>query len=189
MRLRSVTVVLALAALASQARAEIVGQPIKRAADEAEIKASLSRIELVDESGAPFDLRALLASGKPALVTLWAHWCANCKAEMAGFKKIAAACPEASNIVFVSARAGDYAKDLAKFETYDLPWKLYRVTPDVATDLAKAKTARAFYGATADGGVVTPLHYFVSRRGEVELIVNARMDFENPRRLAAFCAG
>lgn len=49
--------------------------------------------------------------------------------------------------------------------------------------------ARAFCGATADGGVVTPLHSFVSRRGEVEPIGDARMDFEAPQRLAAFCSG
>lgn len=185
---RPAVIALLFAIWACPARAEIVGQPVRRAVTEAEMRASLRRIALVDERGDRLDLRTLFANGRPSLVTLWAHWCPNCTAEMAGFRKIAAACPENSNIVFVSARASDYPKDLAKFKSFGLPWKIHRLAQEFASDPAKAAIARAFYGATAEDGVVTPLHYFVSAKGEAELIVNARMDFEAPRRLAAFCA-
>lgn len=172
----------------TQAPAEILGMKVPRAVTEEEMKASLREIDLVDEKGAPVDLRALMSNGKPTLVTLWAHWCSNCRAEIPGFKAIAAACPNRWNIVFVSARAGDFPKDLAKFKTFGLPWKIHHVAASTKTDVAKAKTARAFYGATTEGGVVTPLHYLLSSRGSVDMIVNARMDFEEPQRLAAFCA-
>ncbi|PWB82736.1 MAG: hypothetical protein C3F11_10325 [Methylocystaceae bacterium] len=88
------------------------------------MKASLRQIELVDESGATYDLAALLANGKPTLVTLWAHWCPNCQAETAGLKTIARTCANKWNVVFVSSRFGDYAEDLTKFKRFGLPWKM-----------------------------------------------------------------
>ncbi len=171
-----------------ETRAEIVGMQVKRAVSEDEMKASLREIELVDEKGAPLDLRALMANGRPTLVTLWAHWCPNCLIEMKGFKAIAAACPNRWNMVFVSARPSDYSKDLAKFRSYGLPWKIHMAAKSTQTDLAKARAARAFYGATTQGNVATPLHYLISASGAVDAIVNGRMDLEEPRRLAAFCA-
>ena len=187
MRRSFVLTVLLFAPLAS-ARAEIIGAPTPRTVTEDEMKASLREIDLVGANGAPLDLRALMANGRPTLVSLWAHWCPNCLAEMKGFKAIAAACPDRWNMVFVSARASDYAKDAAKFKTYGLPWKIFRVGDSTKTDVAKAKSARAFYGATADGGVVTPLHYLVGASGRVDAIVSGRLNFEEPQRLAAFCA-
>lgn len=168
--------------------AEIIGQRIDRAASEEQMTASLRRIELVDASGARLDLTALLANGKPTLITLWAHWCPNCRAEIAGFHKIAAACPDKWNIVFVSSRFEDYAEDLAKFRGFGLPWKIYGVSKRMASDPGEYDILRAFVGATSNGEVLTPLHYFVSSKGKVDMIVNARMDFAAPPRLAAFCA-
>jgi thiol-disulfide isomerase/thioredoxin len=185
---RSLVLTVILLVSPASARAEIIGAQQPRSASEDEMKASLREIDLVGANGAPLDLRALLASGRPTLVSLWAHWCPNCLAEMKGFKAIAATCPERWNIVFVSARASDYAKDAAKFKTYGLPWKIFRVGDSTKTDVAKAKSARAFYGATADGGVVTPLHYLVGASGQVDAIVNGRLNFAEPQRLAAFCA-
>lgn len=187
MRRVPVLTILLLAFLTS-AHAEIIGVQAQRSVTEDEMKASLREIDLVGANGAPLDLRALMANGRPTRVSLWAHWCPNCLAEMNGFKAIAATCPERWNIIFVSARASDYAKDAAKFKTYGLPWKIYRVGDSTKTDVAKAKGARAFYGATADGGVVTPLHYFVGASGQVDAIVSGRLNFEEPQRLAAFCA-
>ncbi len=187
MRRFPILTVLLLASLAS-ARAEIIGAPTPRMATEDEMKASLREIDLVGANGAPLDLRALMENGRPTLVSLWAHWCPNCLAEMKGFKAIAATCPDRWNMVFVSARASDYAKDAAKFKTYSLPWNIYRGGDSTKTEGAKAKSARAFYGATADGGVVTPLHYLVGASGRVDAIVSGRLNFEEPQRLAAFCA-
>lgn len=169
------------------ARSEIIGMQVERAVSEEEMKASLRSVELVDEKGAPLDLSALMASGKPTLVSLWAHWCPNCLAEVQGYKALAKACPQRWNVVFVSARASDYSKDLAKFKSYGLPWKFYRVGDAARTDRAKAEAARAFYGETSEGGVVTPMHYFIDSRGVVEAIVAGKMDFSQPDRLAAFC--
>jgi thiol-disulfide isomerase/thioredoxin len=185
---RSVGLAILLCISSAPARAEIIGAPTPRSVSEEEMKASLREIDLVGANGAPVDLRALMANGRPTLVSLWAHWCPNCLAEMKGFKAIAATCPERWNIVFVSARASDYAKDAAKFKTYGLPWKVYRVGDSTKTDVAKAISARAFYGATADGGVVTPLHYLVGASGRVDAIVSGSLNFEEPQRLAAFCA-
>ncbi|WP_363347908.1 TlpA disulfide reductase family protein [Methylocystis echinoides] len=180
---------LLLALLApAPAAAEIIGANPSRAVTEAEMRASLKEIALADESGAPFDLRAAMANGKPTLVSLWAHWCPNCIAEIAGFKAIAATCPQRWNLVFVSARPGDYAKDLAKFSRYRLPWPIHRVGDAAKSSPAQAKAARAFYGTTADGGVSTPLHYLLSSSGVVNAIVNGRLNFDEPARLAAFCA-
>lgn len=177
-----------LALFAGGAHAEIIGVQAPRVVSEDEMKGSLREIDLVGANGAPFNLGALMANGRPTLVTLWAHWCPNCLAEMKGFKAIAASCPERWNIVFVSARASDYAKDTAKFKTYRLRWKIFRVGDSTKTDVAKARSARAFYGATADGGVVTPLHYLIGAGGRVDAIVSGRMNFAEPERLAAFCA-
>lgn len=185
---RSLHVTLLLCASLASAHAEIIGANAPRAVTEDEMKASLGEVDLVGANGAPLDLRALMANGRPTLVSLWAYWCPNCLAEMKGFKAIAAACPERWNIVFVSARASDYPKDATKFKTYGLPWKIFRVGDSTRTDVSKAMSARAFYGATADGGVVTPLHYFIGASGRVDAIVNGRLNFAEPQRLAAFCA-
>ncbi len=169
------------------ARAEIIGMQVPRAVTEEEMKASLREVDLVDEKGARLDLRALMANGKPTLVSLWAHWCPNCLAEIPGYKALAKACPLRWNVVFASAIASDYPKDVARFKTFGLPWKFYRVGDSVKTDMAKAKAARAFYGQTAEAAVVTPQHYFVNKAGVVEAIVAGRLDFAEPDRLAAFC--
>jgi len=185
---RFVALLILSAFWSAQAAAEILGVQAPRAFIEEQMKASLREIDLVDEKGAPLDLRGLMANGKPTLVSLWAHWCPNCRAEIPGFKAIAATCRERWNIVFVSARAGDFPKDLATFKTYGLPWKFYRVGDSTKTDLAKAKAARAFYGMTAEGGVVTPQHYLLTSGGIVEAIVSGKMNFDEPQRLSAFCA-
>lgn len=169
------------------ARAEIIGMQVERAVTEDEMKASLREIDLVDDKGAPLDLRALMSNGKPTLVTLWAHWCPNCVAEISGLRALAKSCPQRWNVVFVSARAVDYPKDLVKFNSYRLPWKFYRVGDSAKTDRAKAKAARAFYGETAQGGVVTPQHFFISPGGNVDAIVSGKINFGEPQRLAAFC--
>ena len=177
-----------LAALAPVlARADILGMQVPRAVTEEEMKASLRQIDLVDEKGAPFDLAALIGKGKPTLVSLWAHWCTNCLAEAPGYQALAKACPQRWNVVFVSAIPKDFPKDIAKFKTYGLPWKFYRVADTTRTDIAKAKAARAFYGVTTEGAVVTPTHYFINGAGEVEAIVSGKMNFAEPERLAAFC--
>jgi len=176
-----------LLVLCAPARAKIIGMQANRAVTEDEMKASLREVEIVDENGAPLDLRGLIGNGRPTLVSLWAHWCPNCLAEVAGFKAIAKDCPDRWNIVFVSARAGDYPKDLAKFARYKLPWKIYRVGDSTKTNVAAAKAARAFYGATVEGGVLTPLHYLLSASGKVDAIVSGKMNFEEPARRAAFC--
>lgn len=183
-----IRLILIVLVLAVPAHAEIVGMKVKRAVTEAQMKDSLRSIELIDASGAPLDLRGLMANGKPTLVTLWAHWCPNCVSEIRGYRAIAARCADRWNVVFVSARAGDYPKDLAKFSSYGLPWKIYHVADSARTDPAKAQVARAFYGATESGGVVTPLHYLLSAGGRVDAIVGAKLDFEEPQRLAAFCS-
>ncbi|PPD43029.1 MAG: hypothetical protein CTY15_11025 [Methylocystis sp.] len=183
------SLVLALLLFASPllAQAEIIGMQVPRAVTEEEMKASLREIDLVDEKGAPLDLRALMANGKPTLVSLWAHWCPNCVGEAPGYKALAKACPQRWNVVFVSAIASDFPKDVARFKTFGLPWKFYRVADTAKTDIAKAKAARAFYGQTVEGAVVTPQHYFVNAAGAVEAIVAGRMNFAEPDRLAAFC--
>ncbi len=178
---------LLFASIPTFARAEILGMQVERAVTEEEMKASLREVDLVDEKGEPLDLRALISNGKPTLVSLWAHWCPNCVAEAPGYKALAKACPQRWNVVFVSAIAKDFPKDLAKFKSYNLPWKFHRVGDASKTDVARARAARAFYGATKDGGVVTPMHYFLNRSGAVEAIVAGRMNFAEPERLAAFC--
>jgi thiol-disulfide isomerase/thioredoxin len=185
--IRFLTIQLAFLLAIAPASAKIFGMQVERAVTEEEMKASLRDITLVDEQGAPLDLRALMANGKPTLVSLWAHWCPNCVAEASGYKAVAKACPQRWNIVFVSARAADFPKDLAKFKSYGLPWKFYRVGDTSKTDPAKAKAARAFYGETKGGGVATPLHYLLNASGAVSAIVTGRMDFSEPARLAAFC--
>lgn len=179
---------LLFACAATLARAELLGMQVERSVTEAEMKASLRDVELVDEKGAPLDLRALMANGKPTLVSLWAHWCPNCLGEVSGYKAIAKACPQHWNIVFVSAIAKDFPKDLAKFKSYGLPWQIYRVGDSSKTDVAKAKAARAFYGETKAGGVATPLHYFLDASGAVSAIVTGKMNFAEPDRLAALCS-
>lgn len=184
---RLTTILFALFCATGFARAEILGMQVERAVTEQDMKDSLRQIDLVDEKGAPFDLRAALANGKPTLVSIWAHWCPNCIAEAPGYKALAKACPQRWNVVFVSSMQKDFPKDLAKFKTFGLPWKIYRIADTTKTDAAKAKAAGAFYGLTKEGGVVTPTHYFVSAAGGVEAIVSGRINFAEPERLAAFC--
>lgn len=185
----SVAAALLAAGGAAPSVAEIIGQSVPRAVSEEQMKASLRQIKLVDENGATLDLAALLANGKPTLITLWAHWCPNCQAEMAGMKTLFDACPNKWNVVFVSSRFDDYSRDLAKFKSYDPPWKLYNVSRDMMETPSKYAILRAFSGATVDGVVLTPLHYFLSSKGSVQAIVNGRMDFSSPQRAAAFCRG
>jgi thiol-disulfide isomerase/thioredoxin len=185
--MRSLTIQLAFLCAVAPAGAEILGMKVERMVTEDEMKSSLRAIDLVDEMGKPFDLRAAMANGKPTLVSLWAHWCPNCLAEAPGYKALAKACPQRWNVVFVSAVAEDFPKDLAKFRRYGLPWKFYRVADSGKTDVAKAKTARAFYGVTKQGGVVTPMHYLINASGAVSAIVAGRMNFEDPEKIAAFC--
>lgn len=168
--------------------AEIVGMQAPRIATEAEMKSSLNGIRIIDERGIPLDLNSVRHNGKRTLVTLWAHWCVNCRAEISGFKAIAQKCPDKWNIIFVSARASDYSKDTVKFEKFSLPWKIYHVDEASYSDPNKLRSMQAFYGATKDQSVLTPLHYLLSPKGQVQAIVNAKMSFEQPEKLAAFCA-
>lgn len=168
--------------------AEIVGMQAPRIATEAEMTSSLDEIRLIDENDVALDLNRARHNGKRTLVTLWAHWCVNCRAEIIGFKAIAKTCPDKWNIIFVSARASDYAKDAAKFKSFSLPWKLYHVDETTYRDPGKIRIMQAFYGATKDQSVLTPLHYLLSPKGQVQAIVNAKMSFEQSDKLAAFCA-
>jgi thiol-disulfide isomerase/thioredoxin len=171
----------------SPVTAEIIGMPVARMATEEEMKASLAKIELEDVNGSRLSLGNIIQNGKPTLITLWANWCANCRAEMADYKRIAATCPDQWNMVFVSSRTSDFPKDLAKIRSYVLPWKIYHVVETVSADKERNRIASAFYGATRAGEVITPLHYLISSSGHVDAIVNARMNFSEPKKLAAFC--
>jgi len=173
--------------IAGGARADIVGPRIERAASETQMRASLREIKFVDEANRPFDLAAIMANGKPTLVTLWAHWCPICQSELPGFRAIAQACASRWNIVFVSARHDDYAKDLDKFRQQNLPWPLYNVSRTMLEDGAPYATYRAFTGATTTGQVMTPLHYFINARGQVTKIVNARLDLSTPQAITLIC--
>lgn len=183
--LRLATLVL-LALAPVLARAEILGMQVERAVSEDEMKASLGQIDLVDEKGSHLDLRALMANGRPTFVSLWAHWCPNCISEVPGYKAIARACARHWNVVFVSARPQDFRKDLARFRSYGLPWSFYVVADTAGTDPQMRKIARAFVGETVEGGVVTPLHYFIAPGGGVEAIIAGRMDFTERDRLEAY---
>ncbi len=185
--IRLLALALLLAFGPALAAAEILGMQVERAMSEEEMKASLREIELVDEKGAPLDLEALMANGKPTFISLWAHWCPNCVSEVAGYRKIAKTCPQHWNVVFVSARRQDFEKDVARFKSYGLPWSFYNVA-DAHGDKQKRRVARAFAGETVEGAVVTPLHYFVAPEGQVEAIIAGRMDFTERDRLAAYCS-
>ena len=185
--LRSLSVISLLSMIfASPVRCDVVGPPVARVASESRMKESLRAIELIDEKGAIFDLRAALGNGKPTLVTLWANWCPNCRAEMRGFKSIAEKCPDRWNVVFVSSRAADYEKDLERFRSFGLPWRLYRISPRMQRPENRG-LLEAFSGATRQAEVLTPLHYIVSEKGDVAQIVNGGVDFSDPQRIA-FCA-
>lgn len=183
----SIVVALLCVGVVSPSIAEIMGQSVPRAATEEQMKASLRQIKLVDESGASVDLASVLTNGKPTLISLWAHWCPNCQAEMGGLKTVFGACADKWNVVFVSSRFNDYGKDLIKFRGFKTPWKLYNISRAMMQTPAKYSIVRAFSGATPDGVVITPLHYFVSSKGEVQAIVNGRMDLSSPQRAAGFC--
>jgi thiol-disulfide isomerase/thioredoxin len=184
--LRSLFVVFVLVeVLGAPAHCDVIGPPAARVASEAQMKASLREIELIDDKGAVFDLPAALKSGKPTLVTLWANWCPNCRAEMRGFKILAEKCPDRWNVVFVSSRTADYEKDLARFRSFGLPWSLYRTSARMQK-AERRDLLNAFSGATRQGEVFTPLHYIVSDKGDVVQIVNGGVDFSDTRRIA-FC--
>lgn len=174
----------AMLAASCPAVAEIIGMNVSRAAREEDMKASIGKVELEDEAGDRIALRDLIGNGRPSLITLWAHWCVNCRAEMADYKVIAASCPGRWNVIFISSRPADFGKDLAKYRSYGLPWKFYHVAE---TPKIEEGARRAFYGATKSGEVITPLHYLVSASGKVDAIVNARMNLAEPKKLAAFC--
>lgn len=180
--------VLFLSMTATIALGEIVGMQVPRIANESEMVTSLGEIRLIDERGAILDLNRIRFNGKRTLITLWTNWCVNCRAEITGFKSIAKTCPDKWNIIFVSARAGDYTKDASKFKVFSLPWRIYHVDEIAYHDPGKIRTMQAFYGATKDQSVLTPLHYLLSSSGHVQAIVNAKMSFERPDKLAAFCA-
>lgn len=185
---RVLSIVLGMALMiAGAARAEIVGPRIERAATEAQMRASLRSVKFVDEANRPLDLSAIMANGKPTLVSLWAHWCPICQSELPGFRAIAQACASRWNIVFVSARHDDYVRDLEKFNRQGLPWPLYNVSRTMLQDGAPYDAYRAFTGATTTGQVMTPLHYFVDARGQVTKIVNARLDLSTPQAIALMC--
>jgi thiol-disulfide isomerase/thioredoxin len=179
---------LSLLFAASPLVAEIIGPHVFRIATEEEMKASLGKIELQDEHGMKILLRYLMENGKPTLINLWAHWCANCRAEMTDYQAIAASCPQKWNVVFVSARLSDFKKDIIKYRTYGLPWTPYHVVEPPASDKDAFRFVRAFYGATRSGEVITPLHYIVSPNGRIDAIVNARMNLGEPKKLAALCS-
>jgi hypothetical protein len=183
MMTRFITLAVVLA-FTAPAHAEVVGMNVSRVASEDDMKASVGVIELEDENGGRAALRELMANGKPSLIILWAHWCVNCRAEMADYKVIATTCPERWNVVFISSRPADFAKALVKYRSYGLPWRFYRVAGKTTVDEG---VQRAFYGATRSGEVITPLHYLVSASGRVDAIVNARMNLAEPKKLAAFC--
>lgn len=172
---------------AGVSRAEIVGPQVERAVTESQMRGSLRSVRLIDEANRAFDLAAALANGKPTLISLWAHWCPICQSELPGFRALADACANRWNIVFVSARHDDYAKDLEKFNKQGLPWPLYNVSRTMLEDGANYEAYRAFTGATKTGQVMTPLHYFADTRGQVTKIVNARLDLSTPQAIALIC--
>ena len=148
---------------------------------------SLFQVQIKDSQNHTQYLKDIINNGKPTLVTLWAHWCINCLAEIKGFRAVSEKCPNEWNIVFVSARPSDYAKDSAKFNSFKLPWHIYR-GPDIGNKgSSEAKISSAFYGLAYDEGVLTPLHYLLSKSGKVDAIVNAKFDLSEPARLGAFC--
>jgi thiol-disulfide isomerase/thioredoxin len=169
------------------ANAEIVGMNVSRSASEEEMIASLQFVELIDENGNHVRLKSLLDSQRPSLVTLWANWCLNCRAEIPGYQAIRKTCPEAWNIIFISAQAKDYKKDLAKYKSFNLPWKFYHVAEAEMIRDRKIKMMDAFYGKMTDGAILTPLHYLIAKSGRVDAIVNAKMDFNQSQKLDAFC--
>lgn len=168
--------------------AEVVGMRVERFASEDEMKASLQVINLIDDQGLVLPLKSVIGNGKPTLVTLWAHWCTNCRAEIPGYRAIAKTCADRWNVVFVSARAEDFNKDIAKYETFGLPWKFYHVQENGTRVNQRSKEVKAFYGITKDDNVLTPLHYLIAADGRVDAIVNAKMDFGDKEKLKAFCS-
>ena len=120
-QMKNIWLSLMLYVISLPASAEIVGMHVERSASEDEMKASLRVINLVDEQGQVLPLKSVIGNGKPTLVTLWAHWCTNCRAEIPGYQAIAKTCADRWNIVFVSARAEDFNKDITKYKIFGLP--------------------------------------------------------------------
>ena len=127
-----------------------------------------------------------MANGRPTLVS-FGNIGVRIVSPNEGFKSIADACPDRWNIV--SSRRAQ--------ATTPRIWRSSKPTACPGRFFASAisrnrcrenKERAAFYGATADGGVFIPLHYLIVASGRVDAIVNGRINFAEPQRLAAFCA-
>lgn len=171
----------------SMASAEIIGPQIKRISSEQEMIDALSKVQIKNNQNQIESIDSIIHNGKPTLVTLWAHWCLNCVAEIKGFRAVSENCPNEWNIVFVSARPEDYMKDYIKFSSFKLPWNIYRGPELGSKGSSESKVSSAFYGISNNQVVLTPLHYLLSKEGKVEAIINAKFDLSEPARLAAFC--
>lgn len=169
------------------AGAEIIGPEIKRISSEQEMIDALSKVQIKNNQNKIESIDSIIHNGKPTLVTLWAHWCLNCVAEIKGFRAVSENCPNEWNIVFVSARPDDYMKDSIKFKSFKLPWNIHRGPELGSKGSSESKVSSAFYGISNDQVVLTPLHYLLSKEGKVEAIINAKFDLSEPARLAAFC--
>ena len=169
------------------AQSEIIGPKLQRLGTEFQMVESLNNIMLVDEYGKQSTLRSYLAHGRPTLLITWERNCLNCLSEISGLSKIAEKCPDVWNIIFVSIDKMTYFNDLKKFNNYQLPWKLYYVKIQSNVSIKENMMQKFFFGETVDGIIATPLHYFVSKEGMVEAIVNAKIDFGEKQRLEAFC--
>lgn len=168
-------------------KAEIIGPRMDRVANEEQMVSALNAVTLTNKDGVSVPLRKYIGNGKPTLITLWERGCINCLVEMRGMEKIAQKCPSNWNILYVSIARDNIEKDHIRFDKYKLPWTLYHLADSYFTDASQVNLRRAFFGETQEGIAATPLHYLVSKTGAVDAIVNAKLDFENPTRLAAFC--
>lgn len=171
----------------SPLQAEIIGPAMDRVVDEQEMVAAINAVMLTNKSGASVPLSKYIGQDKPTLITLWERDCINCLVEMRGMKKIAEICPNNWNVLFISIAHNQSEKDHIRFDKYKLPWPLYHLGATYFTDANQINIRKAFFGETWDGVVATPLHYLISKNGTVDAIVNAKLDFEEPRRLMAFC--
>lgn len=177
-----------LAGMAAPAQAvTVVGDNLSRVASPEQMEDALRRVALVDGHGRRFDLAAVLDNGKPTLITLWAHWCAVCQSEMPGFRDLARQCGDALNVVFISSRPSDFPSDLKRYGGYGLTWPMAGIDRRMLADSASYSIYQAFSGATRDGSVVTPLHYFVAADGRLDTILFTGVDFSTPDSIATAC--
>lgn len=165
----------------------VIGNDPPRAVTPQQMEQALRQMAFIGNDDSPFDLSAILDNGRPTLITLWAHWCAVCQAEMVGFRELARKCGDALNVVFVSSRVSDYAADLKKFLSYDLTWQIVGVARSMLADASSYAVYRAFSGITRDGSVVTPMHYFVAANGKLDTILFTPVDFSTPESVAMAC--